>query len=492
MKFLIDTNIFIPPEPSSRADVESGTSLMAKFNRWTIENARPSARHQVFIHPITKLDINQDLSEEHRKLRNILLQKYPELPDPPEIPPEFDEILDIAFPNTDEWIRHHLIAALAGNAVDFLVTDDRRIHEKAKRLNLQERVTTLVDAIETLQDFFDFPLTPPPAVKETSANTLNVSDPLFDNLRLDYPGFNNWMNRCKQEELHTWVIEGEDTKLVGLCIIKTENDIFTLRGKVLKICSFKVSENYSGYRFGELLLKKVFAYAEENQYNWIYVTVCKNHNTMAGLFKDFGFRSMDVTTKLGELILVKPLTFSNEDYQKMTPLDFYISFGPYMLKFQDVPTFMVPIHPVYHKILFPETEQQMELIPGLHPYGNAIRKAYLTNSIIHNMAPGSNLVFYRSGDLRLVTALGVVESMLVSSSPTEIARYISKRTVYNYNEIESMCQKKVLAILFRQSRILKNPIPFQELITKGIIKKAPKSIRTIPEEALPWLQQKID
>jgi L-amino acid N-acyltransferase YncA len=438
------------------------------------------------------LDINQDANEEHHKLKEMLLMKYPELPCPPDVPPEFNEILDIAFPNTDEWIRHHLIAALAGNAVDFLVTDDRKIHEKAQRLNLQERVTTLVDAVETLQDFFDFPLSPPPAVKETSANTLNESDPIFDSLRLDYPGFNNWLNRCKQEERQTWVIEGEDRKLVAVCIVKTENDVLSLRGKVLKICSLKVSESYSGYRFGELLLKKVFAYADDNQYNWIYVTVCKNHNTIVGLFTDFGFKSISITTNSRECILVKPLTFSDEDYQNMTPLDFYLSFGPYMVKFQDVPTFMVPIHPVYHKILFPETERQMELIPGLHPYGNAIRKAYLTNSIIHNITPGSNLVFYRSGDIRLVTALGVVESTLISLSPTEIARYIGKRTIYHYDEIESLCQKKVLAILFRQSRILKNPIPFHELITKGIIKKAPKTIRTIPEEALPWLQQKIN
>ncbi|MCL6591267.1 MAG: hypothetical protein K6U80_15100 [Firmicutes bacterium] len=490
MKFLIDTDIFIPRDPASRP-VGERHHLLAEFNHWTIESGRRGAWRQVFIHPVAKLDITLHANEEHHKLSELILQKYPELPSPPEIPSEFNGILDIAFPNTDEWIRHHLIAALAGNAVDFLVTDDRLIHEKAQRLNLQERVTTLVEAVETLQNFFDSPLTPPPPVQKTTANALNENDPIFDSLRLTHPGFIGWFGKCQREERPAWIIEGADNKLAAVCVIKTENDVFSLRGKLLKICCFKVSDHYNEYRFGELLLKTVFDYADQHHYNWIYGAFLRDR-ALAGLFRDFGFKRLVGATEPGELILAKPLTFSDEDYRNMAPLDFYLSFGPYMVKFQEVPTFMVPVHPIYHKILFPETERQMELIPGLHPYGNAIRKAYLTNSIMLKIPPGSNLVFYRAGEPRLVNALGVVEGTLISSSPTEIARYIGKRTIYSYDEIESMCQKKVLAILFRQSRILKKPIPFHDLITQGIVKKAPKSIRTIPKESLPWLRRKVE
>ncbi len=87
--------------------------------------------------------------------------------------------------------------------------------------------------------------------------------------------------------------------------------------------------------------------------------------------------------------------------------------------------------------------------------------------------------------------VGVVEDTLVSSSPIEIARYVSKRTVYTYSEIEKMCHREVLAILFRQSRILKRPITIEELKVNGIVSAAPQSIITIQKEASEWIQTRI-
>jgi hypothetical protein len=486
MKFLIDTNIFIPLEPTSHSEIESGTLTAAQFNRLTIESG-----HQVYVHPVTLLDIKQDQDQNRRKMREILFEKYPKLPDPPEVFSDLSNILGNPSPYTNDWIDNHLIAALASNAVDLLVTEDRKIHKKAQRLDLQERVTTVIDAISILQNLFDRSPIPPPAVKETKAHTLDENDPIFDSFRSDYPGFNDWLNRCKLDHRHTWVIEGNNKHLAAVCIIKPEKDVLSLSGKVLKICSFKVSENHGGNRFGELLLKTIFAYVEKNKYNWIYVTVFERHSNLLGLLTDFGFKNIGIS-KLGENILAKPLIFSEDDLNKMSPLDFNISFGPSAIKFMDVPAFIVPIQPRYHRILFPEMEKQFELIPGLYPYGNAIRKAYLSNSIIRKIEPGSTLLFYRSEDLQSIAVLGVVEGTLVSSSPVEIARYVGKRTVYMFKEIETMCKKPVLAILFRQARILNNPIPFKELVKNDIIKKAPQSIATIPKEAFQWLQSRIN
>jgi len=87
--------------------------------------------------------------------------------------------------------------------------------------------------------------------------------------------------------------------------------------------------------------------------------------------------------------------------------------------------------------------------------------------------------------------VGVVEDTLVSSSPIEIARYVSKRTVYTYSEIKKMCHREVLAIRFRQSRILKKPITIEELKVNGIVSAAPQSIITIQKEALGWIQTRI-
>ena len=46
MKFLIDTNILIPAEPTSPQDIEPGTPFVVNLLRLLVEGA-----HQVYVHP---------------------------------------------------------------------------------------------------------------------------------------------------------------------------------------------------------------------------------------------------------------------------------------------------------------------------------------------------------------------------------------------------------------------------------------------------------
>ena len=82
-----------------------------------------------------------------------------------------------------------------------------------------------------------------------------------------------------------------------------------------------------------------------------------------------------------------------------------------------IPSYIIPIRPQFHRLLFPEVEKQLELQPGNRPFGKSIRKSDLANALIRTIKPGSNIFFYRSVDWNSVMLVGIVEDTLVSSSP---------------------------------------------------------------------------
>ncbi|MHC4454501.1 MAG: GNAT family N-acetyltransferase, partial [Planctomycetota bacterium] len=144
------------------------------------------------------------------------------------------------------------------------------------------------------------------------------------------------------------------------------------------------------------------------------------------------------------------------------------------------------------RILFPECETQLIFYPGNHPFGNSIRKAYLCNSNIRSIKPDSNLLFYRTEDIKGITVLGIVENTLVSKSPDKIARFVGKRTVYKYPEIVEMCSNEVLAILFRQVKCLPKSISLYKMIESGILSSHPQQITKASEETNKWVQKIIN
>ena len=166
--------------------------------------------------------------------------------------------------------------------------------------------------------------------------------------------------------------------------------------------------------------------------------------------------------------------------------------GPFAVRWRGVPAYVVPIQPQYQSMLFPDaSEGQLALMPGRYAYGNAIRKAYLCNSPIRRLRPGDNLLFYRSGSRRGIFCLGVAEGTLVSSDADEIARFVGKRTVYSYAEIRRMCTKPVLAILFRQARMIESTVGAAELVGNGVLTSAPQSIVAVKPEGHEWLMHRV-
>ncbi|WP_338274263.1 GNAT family N-acetyltransferase [Corallococcus caeni] len=481
---MIDTNVLIPLEPTSPGQVEE---LMEPATR--LVRAIEEAGHQLFIHPAMKVDVERDRDEGRRELRELLLGKYLPLPAPPPVPSSWDEVLGSPELHSNDWVDHQLLAAVRSNAVGVLVTEDLRIHRKAKRVGLKERVATVSEALAMLQSLRDQFARPPPAVEFTFAHDMDAEDPFFDSLRGDYPPFSEWFRKCQMEHRRCWVVRGHGRHLAALCLIKEEEGVLTLKGRTLKLCTFKVAPEHQGRRLGELLLKSVFEHVAKNGHAFVYVTAYERQGALIAVFEDFGFQ-VEGRTESGELVLVKRMK-TGDTTEVLTPLDFHVRHGPPAMKF-DVPSFIIPIEPRFHHLLFPDADSQLSLEPGLHPFGNGLRKAYLCRALTRQIEPGASLLFYLSHSQKAVTVVGVAEQTLVSTDVDELAATVGKRTVFSLRDMQALCSNgEVLAILFRQAAILKTPILLGDLCRHGVLNGPPQSITTVQQGGREWLRQRL-
>jgi L-amino acid N-acyltransferase YncA/predicted nucleic acid-binding protein len=488
MKFLLDTNIVIPVEPTELDNIETDTLIITELLRRLNEG-----KQQFYIHSSSIQELSRDKNRKRWQMREVLLNKYPVLPNPPSITKKIQATFKIETLSKHDQIDLLLLAAVDADAADYLVTSDIGLYKKASRLGLETRVATPDEAISIVRALFPITPIPPPAVRSRYAHELSLEEPIFDSFRLDYPEFDDWFRKCKLQHRPVWTIETEGNSIGGICIIKP-NDLPEYEGlptPSLKICSFKIAERCRGYRFGELLLKAIFDYANQNQQASIYITTFDKQVELLNLLDNFGFETL-CTSDRGEVVLLKRLKFLSKDCATLTPLEFHIKFGPNQVRFDGVNSFLIPIVPKYHETLFPEAEAQLKLLPGQHPFGNGIRKAYLCHAKIRRIAPGDVIFFYRSGKHSGIATHGVVENIIISSDPREIARCVGKRTVYAYPEIENLCRKgDVLVILFRLAHSVIEPIALKTLLEKNIIRKAPQSIISLSSETAKWLRNQL-
>jgi hypothetical protein len=482
MRFLLDTNIIIPAEPTSAGDVEPTTRAVVDLLK-----ALAVGGHVATLHPSSVTELRGDRNVERGQARAVLLGKYPLLVNPPSISTRLVAVLGIPAPGSNTEIDLHLLSAVDANAVDYFVTEDDGIHRRARRVNLTDRVLTVADALVTVRAFFPTVPEAPPFVQPKLAYELAGADPIFESFRREYGGFDDWLAKCKRQHRQSWVVT-TGRGYGGICIIKDETpNAHAISGKVLKLCSFKIAEPYRGYRYGELLLKTVFSYLVENAYDSVFVEAFPHHRELFTLFSDFGFVDAGRETARGERVLVKTLKPAPNEAERLGPLEYNVRYGPHALSIAGAKVFLVPIQPRYHALLFPDVEAQQVLPTESHPFGNSIRKAYLCHSRITRIAPGDLILFYRSQMDQGVTTIGVAEGTLVSSDPSEIARFVGRRTVYSYAEIARMASKPVLAVLFRMARGLNPPWGVDLLIRAGIMKRAPQSFMQVTGKAVDWI-----
>lgn len=491
MKVLFDTNILIELE-------QPGTVLpddLAEMVRLSRELG-----YEIVLHPGQVEDFRRDGDANRRDVQLSRIRQHPELPNPPE--PTREDLAKLGWTeaNDNDRIDNLLLFAIKRSAASILVTEDRRMLAKARRVGLEARVHNADDYLAYLQGQRRIGQSQPAEwsdVKTVPVSHLDPDDHFFDSLRQDYgadEAFTQWLAKCSEKGREAWVVL--DGKALGaLCIFKEEmdepigTDGSVLKGKSLKLCTFKVSAQ--GKKLGERLLYVAFDHARRNGCRHVYLTTrTEKQPHLVHLMDVFGFekRCRHISSRDDD-VYVKPMEPSGDERpsSRQDYLDYAIRFYPHVKFDSPIRRYLVPIQPQFHDRLFPDAQKQLQLFGERRSEANAIRKAYLCRSPSDSLEIGDLLFFYQSRKARAVECLGIVEAVERLSDPDEILSLVSKRTVYSEREIRDMAGKgPLLVILFRLVRQFESPVLMSQLSSNGVVGNI-QSIRELPERAFETL-----
>lgn len=442
--YLIDTNVFIGLEDDRLVSGEVA-NFLALANKHSVG---------VFIHEAAKEDIARDTNQARRAVSLSKLAKFQTLRkvrglDEDELSARFGNLNK---PN--DVVDATLLHALEGGAADFLITEDRGLHARARRYapQLSRRVLFIADATALLISTFEPVAVPFRYVEDVTANEIPLTDDIFDSLREGYDGFDDWWRqKCVAKHRQCWAVF--DEQLAGLIVRKeetAEDTDATLSGeKILKICTFKVRPEKRGTKLGELLLKQALWFAQSNGYDVIYLTTKAEQEALIDLLEYYGFIH---TTTLDEIELVFEKQLSRDPVKADAHDNFYEVARTNYPRFytgDEVPAFVVPIKEAYHDTLFPELKDDtqgdllsmMGVGAGPKRPGNTIRKVYLCRSPAKLTVPGSLVFFYKGvsalSPSQAITTVGIFEDMALACSTTDLMRLTGGRSVYSEDALRN-------------------------------------------------------
>jgi hypothetical protein len=243
-----------------------------------------------------------------------------------------------------------------------------------------------------------------------------------------------------------------------------------------------------GVKLGELLLKKVFWFAQTNNYDVAYLTTYPSQAALIDLLEYYGF----VHTKTkddGELVYEKVFARS-----ALTPAIGASDFDRNRLNYPRFITrphtraFVVPIREGYHDTLYPDLKdlaqpdlfEVMGVGGGPKRPGNTIRKVYLCRAQSNLGSSGALLLFYKGKSLsqpsQALTAVGVFEECSSATSTRELMLLTGGRSVYSeaeLNDWNASSGRRVKVINYLLAAYIDPPVTLEELRELGIMGKHP-------------------
>jgi GNAT superfamily N-acetyltransferase len=480
--YLIDTNVIIGLEDHRTVQPAFAALLSV------------AAKHKVdvMVHEAARDDIRRDQDAERRAISLSKLEKFQVLKKVRGLTRADVEARFGALKRPNDVVDATLLDALDRNAADFLVTEDRGLHERARRVSpeLGRRVLFVADAVQLLKTTYEPVEAALRYVEEVSANEIQLSDRIFNSLRDGYPDFDQWWReKCVPQRRVCWAVF--DDGLAGLIVRKDETgsdtDATTKLPKVLKICTFKVRPENRGVKLGELLLKKAFWFAQANGYDLMYLTTYDTQADLIDLLEYYGFQHTATKTD-GELIYERRL--SRDQLQSIAGVsDFELDRLQYPRFITSAPTrvFGVPIKEGYHDTLYPDLRDptepdlfEMMGVGGPKRPGNTIRKVYLCRAQSNLGPPGSPLLFYKGKSVnppsQAMTTVGIFEELSSAKSTRELMLLTGGRSVYSEGELEewqASATRPVKVINYLLAAYIDPPISLSELFDLGIIKGHP-------------------
>lgn len=469
MKILLDTATVIHREASSIFNEDIG-NLFGWLDKLHYEKC---------IHPLTIEEIEKHQDKKVVATFKVKLNSYTLLKTEAPLAPSVEKISKAQDKTPNDFNDTRLINELFSNRVDYLISDDKGIHQKAQALGIDSRVFTIDSFLEKVTtenpEFVSYKTL---SVKKSYFGSINLKDLFFDSFREDYQGFDKWFNK-KSDEIAYVCLDSD--RIIAFLYLKRENegedysDVTPIlpKKKRLKIGTFKV--NLNGFKLGERFLKIVFDNALKQNIDEIYVTLFNKrpeHQRLINLFLDWGFKYWGKkSTPTGEeevyiRSFVKSFDASNPKFT-----------FPYISLKSDI--FMVSIYPEYHTNLFPDsilrTESPEEFVKN-ETFRNALSKVYVSRSINRDLKSGDIIVFYRTGGIYrgVVTTIGIVESIVTNiKDENHFINLCKKRSVFDNKELSEQWNFRVskpFVVNFLYAYSFPHRINLKELIELGVIR----------------------
>jgi len=469
-RILLDTNIIIQRESETDVSFE-----VAQLQKWI-----DKLNVVKIYHPLTKEELSKYSNE---IIKNNLLKKiesYEEL-----VPYEtsddfFNSIISNYSQNGNSNNDNSLLLQVYSGNVDFLITDDKGILNKAKDLYLSDSVYSSIDFLNLVTEMFpklvEYDVL---SVKLKRFGELNIHDSFFDSLREDYEGikFNNWFIRKNTENAYVFQ---DKLGLQGFLYLKIEyedenySDIDPVMSpkKRLKVGTFKI--NSTGLRLGERFLKIIFDNAKRNKVDEIYVTLFENKRPevlrLRDLMMEWGFYKHGIKKSNGESVFVK-----NMKYYDLTKSPKY----NYPNVNSSCKYGFIPIEGQYHTALFPDLflkNENMYLYKE-KPCSYAIEKIYVTSWTKLEYNSGDILLIYRNGQYSpkkyssVVSGFAVVQEIIYPKTIDEYLKYCKNRSVFTEEELIKFYNKSkyrtIVKLLYYYG--FKNKVVLNDLYKLNII-----------------------
>lgn len=471
MRALLDTNIVIHRENTRPTSYSIG-----KLFYWL-----DKLHYEKLIHPYTIEELRKYHNPHMQDLYDAKLDAYTKMNSIAPQSNDFKELLAELPKTKNDEVDNQLLYEIYCGRADVLITEDRRMVEKAERIKIIDRVFTINSFVEKASsenpDLIEYKAL---SVKQEYFGEVDIKEEFFDTLKEDYPGFEKWFARKCDER--AYVCRSDKMDILGFLYLKTEDEtedyssiepVFS-KNKRLKVGTFKVET--TGFRLGERFIKIIFDNAIERDVDEIYVTMYLDRPELKTLYElllrwGFYLHGIKKNKFKEEKVLVKRLRFYDESKDTISN---------YPNLNHDCRKMILPIYPQFHTPLFPDSRlnNEVEIIANV-PHRYALQKVYITWSSEQSIGAGDLILFYRMGETTpkkyssVLTTVGVVDEVISSfSSEEDFLKHCQNRSVFSEDELKGFWQKnqyniKVLKFVYVKS--LSKKLTLEYLWNRGIV-----------------------
>jgi len=432
MKVLLDTNIIIHREANKIYNLDIGQLF----------NWLDRLKYDKYIHPLTIEELNRYNDQNSVNTMNIKIESYNQLKYQAPLSKIITSISKKVDSTQNDLNDTQILNEVFENRVDLLISEDKKIHLKAKLLGISSRVFRIQSFLEKATaenpELVEHKVL---AVKKVDFAEVDLKDNFFDSFRSDYKEFDKWFNGKAEQPCYVCYSDNQLTAFLFIKIEKAGEESYSDISPVfepkkrLKIGTLKVTGN--GYKIGERFLKTIFDNALLFKVEEIYVTIFDKRpeqEQLMEMLEEWGFyrHGMKKSQNGDEIVYVR-------EFSKILPVNIENPKLTFPFFSRQTDKYLIRIEPQYHTELFPDsinTREDKAKYTENEPHRNRIGKVYISHS------PDRDL---KSGDIVLIYRIGETIPKKYSSTVTTICIVESVKTKFaDFNDFFNSCNRRTM------------------------------------------------